>query len=148
MLNNREISEQFEVQVNTLYNWQKSKPKLYKYLQNADYNKVRNKEINVLLSEYSKDIKRSFSIDEINYIIDSPFELVSIEEVKSFQKIFMEKEYKKIPSNSDMILSIYDKILELNIIEKYILYKKVHKLRESNEFTKEEFIDFFKEFID
>ena len=62
MLNNREISQIFEVQINTLYNWQKSKPKLYKYLQNADYNQNRNQEINILLDHldviYANKLKK------------------------------------------------------------------------------------------
>ena len=50
MLTPKEISELFEVQINTLYNWRKSKPKLYSYLQNADYNSKINNEINALLN--------------------------------------------------------------------------------------------------
>lgn len=147
MLNNREISEQYEVQVNTLYNWQKTKPKLYKYLQHADYNKERNREINVLLNEYAKDIKKDFTLDEITYIINSPTQLVSIDEVKNFHKVFIEKEYKQIPSKSDMILGIYDKILSMNIIEKYILYKKIHKYREDDKINSSDIKSFFSEFI-
>lgn len=147
MLNNRQISESFEVQVNTLYNWQKTKPKLYKYLQNADYNKVRNKEINVLLSEYAKEMQKSFKRKEIKYIIESSLELVSIEEVKNFHKLFIENEAKNIPTNSDFILCIYDKILALNIIEKYILYKKIHKIREDKTFSSNDISSYFSEFI-
>jgi len=147
MLNNRQISEHFEVQVNTLYNWQKHKPKLYKYLQNADYNQERNDEINILLSEYSTSIQKEFLIGEIEYLIQSPIKLVSMDEVKNFQKIFIEKEYSHIPTSSDKILSIYDKISGLNIIEKYILYKKVHKIRENNNRTDEDIKLFFQEFI-
>jgi len=148
MLNNRQISENFEVQVNTLYNWQKTKPKLYKYLQNADYNKVRNKEINILLSEYANDIQKHFTLDEIKYLIVSSLELVSIEDVKNFHKLFIEKEYKNIPTQSDLLLSIYDKIGDLNIIEKYILYKKVHKFREDNMLNFNDLDSYFSEFID
>lgn len=147
MLNNREISEHYEVQINTLYNWQKTKPKLYKYLQNADYNKERNNEINILLSEYSKDMQKSFTKEEIECIIESPINLVSIEEVKEFHKIFIEKEYKSIPSKSDLILSIYDKISDLNIIEKYILYKKVHKIRDKEDMDNSNIESLFEEFI-
>ena len=120
MLNNRQISEHFEVQVNTLYNWQKHKPKLYKYLQNADYNQERNDEINILLSEYSTSIQKEFLIEEIQYLIQSPIKLVSMDEVKNFQKIF---------------------------IEKYILYKKIHKIRENKNRTDEDIKIFFQEFI-
>ncbi len=147
MLNNREISELFEVQINTLYNWQKTKPKLYKYLQNADYNYNRNQEINVLLDEYSRDIKKDFLPKEIEYIIKTAVELSSIEDVKIFHKIFIECEYKNIPHNRDNILLIYDKISKLNIIEKYIFYKKIYKYRKNSKFEKNEILKVFKEFL-
>lgn len=147
MLNNREISEQYEVQVNTLYNWQKTKPKLYKYLQHADYNQERNQEINILLSEYSKDIQKEFSIEEIEYLINSNTHLISIDEVKNFCKIFINNEHKNIPLKCELILGIYDKILVMNIIEKYILYKKIHKIRISEETQNLGIKIFFKEFI-
>ncbi len=147
MLNNREISEQFEVQVNTLYNWQKTKPKLFKYLQNADYNSTRNQEINILLSEYSKEIQKEFFFEDIVYIIKSSLIINSIEDIQNIHKIFMECEYKNIPASRDIILSIYDKIRQMNLIEKYILYKKIHKYRESNNLKEQEISTFFKEYI-
>ncbi len=147
MLNNREISEQFEVQINTLYNWQKTKPKLFKYLQNADYNSTRNQEINILLSEYSKEIQKEFLIEDISYIIKSPLTLHSIDDIQNIDKIFMECEYKNIPTCRDIILSIYDKIKQMNLIEKYILYKKIYKYRESSDVKEKDISSFFKEYI-
>lgn len=147
MLSNREISEYFEVQVNTLYNWQKTKPKLYKYLQNADYNFERSNELNILLGEYSKTFQKEFFVDEILYIINSPINFTSIDEIKNIHKIFIEKQYNDIPINRDKILSIYDKLSKLNIIEKYILYKKVHKIRENNNIETAQVTLIFKEFI-
>lgn len=147
MLNNREISELFEVQVNTLYNWQKTKPKLFKYLQNADYNSSRNEEINILLDKYSQDMQKDFTTEEINYIIKSSLELVSIEEVKLFGELFMEKEYKSIPISSKIILSIYDKFKLMNIIEKYIFYKKIYKFREDKKSQNQTVEIYFKEFL-
>ncbi|QFR42510.1 hypothetical protein CVO_08805 [Sulfurimonas sp. CVO] len=143
MLTPKEISNIFEVQINTLYNWQKTKPKLYRYLQNADYNIQQNDEINLLLQEYSSIIKLNFTFEEILYIIDSPMQLLSMEDVKEFQKVFITVEYKNIPKNQ-IILSIYDKILDLNIIEKYILYKKIYKYRQ---FCDLDINEYFKEFI-
>jgi len=147
MLSNREISEYFEVQVNTLYNWQKTKPKLYKYLQNADYNFERSNELNILLGEYSKTFQKEFLVDEILYIINSPINFTSIDEIKNIHKIFIEKQYNDIPTNRDKILSIYDKLSKLNIIQKYILYKKVHKIRENNNIETAQVTLVFKEFI-
>ena len=147
MLNNREISEQFEVQINTLYNWQKTKPKLFKYLQNADYNSSRNEEINILLKEYSNEFQKEFYQEEIIYLIDSKFILNSINDVKNIHKIFIEYEYKNIPLNRDLILSIYEKLLEMNLIEKYIIYKKIYKLRDDSESVDDKILSFFSEFI-
>lgn len=144
MLTPKDICDLFEVQINTLYNWRKTKPKLYSYLQNADYNLKRNKEINVLLDFYSKTFSKSFTLKEISFLIKSDFELVSIEEVDSFQTIFIKSNYKLLTNNSDLILSIYDKINLLNIIEKYILYKKIYTAKDINE---NEIPNFFKEFI-
>lgn len=143
MLTPKEISKIFEVQINTLYNWQKTKPKLYKYLQNADYNMQKNDELNILLQEYSSTIKLNFTTEEILYIINSTMELLSIEDIKEFQKVFITVEYKNIPKNQ-IVLCIYDKILVLNIVEKYILYKKIYKYRQSLDL---DINLFFKEFI-
>ncbi|WP_419770315.1 MAG: hypothetical protein ACNI3C_00540 [Candidatus Marinarcus sp.] len=147
MLSNRKISERFEVQINTLYNWQKTKPTLYRYLQNADYNYERNKEINVLLSEYSKCIQKNFKLEEIEYLIDSSLVVVSIEEIKELHKIFIKNEAKEIASRTDFILDLYEKILHLNIIEKYTLYKKIDKYRRSEILASKDIADFFFEFI-
>ncbi len=147
MLNNRQISELYEVQINTLYNWKKSKPKLYKYLQNADYNKERNEEIHILLSEYSQLIQKNFLLKEVEFLINSSVELVTMDEVKTFEKVFIKHEYKEIPSQLEMVMAIYDKINALNIIEKYILYKKIHKYRNKKEIITESISQMFQEFI-
>jgi predicted Zn-dependent protease len=145
MLNNRQISEIFEVQINTLYNWQKTKPNLHNYLKNADYNFSRNEEINVLLDEYAKTFQKNFSKEEIKYLLESSFELLSIEDIKNFGQIFLKTEYKKIPKQSNMLFGIYDKIGSLNIVEKYILYKKIYKARKIGKDLN--FEEFFKEFL-
>ena len=147
MLNNREISEIFEVQVNTLYNWQKAKPKLFKYLQNADYNSSRNEEINILLKEYSKDIQKEFNIEDILYIINSSMILNSIDDIKNIHKIFISYEYKNIPVSRDKILAIYDKVIQMNLIEKYILYKKIYRYRSQSELKESDIPSLFSEFI-
>jgi predicted Zn-dependent protease len=145
MLNNRQISEIFEVQINTLYNWQKSKPNLHNYLKNADYNFSRNEEINILLDEYSKTFQKNFSKEELEYLVESSFELLSIEDIKNFGKAFLKMEYKKIPKQSNFLFGMYDKISTLNIIEKYILYKKIYRARKIGKDLN--FEEFFKEFL-
>jgi hypothetical protein len=145
LLTPKEISQRFEVQLNTLYNWRKTKPKLFAYLQNADYNYQRSNEINVLLDFYSKDIQKNFIKDEIYFIVDSDFEVNSIEEVENIEALFIKYNYKLLPTKNEFILSIYNKLKELNIIEKYIFYKKIYKYRQNKELIVDEF---FKEFLE
>jgi hypothetical protein len=149
MLNNREISNKFEVQVNTLYNWQKSKPKLYAYLQHADYNKERNEEINILLEYYAKkSINKDFSVEEVHYIINSDINPHTIEEIDDLHKIFITLEAKNLSIKSDFLLKIYDKFHTMNIIEKYIFYKKVYKIRDKeSSYSKEKIEQHFKEYL-
>ena len=144
MLTPKEISSLFEVQVNTLYNWRKTKPKLYSYLQNADYNSEINNEINILLEYFSKTIQKEFSIKEIDFLIVSDYELTSIDEVNEFQEHFIKANYKLLVTNHKFVLNIYDKIKELTIIEKYLLYKKIYKVRQVGDQNRAEF---FKEFL-
>ncbi|WP_321315502.1 hypothetical protein [Halarcobacter sp.] len=144
MLTPKEISQLFEVQVNTLYNWRKSKPKLYSYLQNADYNSKINNEINALLKYFSNTIQKYFTLKEIDFLIINDFELNSIEEVNEFQDYFIKANYKILPTKHKFVLNIYNKIKELNIVEKYLLYKKVFKIRK---FGDKDRAVYFKEFL-
>lgn len=144
MLSPKEISQLFEVQINTLYNWRKTKPKLYAYLQNADYNSKINTEINILLESYGKTISKDFTLKEIDYLIVSEYELLSIEEVDAFHEIFIRTNATQLASNTKFILSVYDKLKALSIIDKYLLYKKIYKVRQVGDKDR---ATFFKEFI-
>ncbi|XPV70312.1 MAG: hypothetical protein ACNI25_06975 [Halarcobacter sp.] len=144
MLTPKEISDLFEVQVNTLYNWKKSKPKLFAYLQNADYNSKINNEINALLDYFSKTIQKDFTLKEIDFLIISDFELNSIEEVNEFQEYFIKANYKILITKHKFVLNIYDKLKVLNVVEKYLLYKKIFKVRKFGDKNRAEF---FSEFI-
>jgi transposase len=148
VLNNREISERFEVQINTLYNWQKSKPKLYSYLQHADYHDERHQEINILLAHYSKSINRDFSVEEIHYIINSDIELHSIDEIEKIQKVFITHEAKNLSIKSTFLLHIYDKLQAMNLIEKYIFYKHIFRIREKERtFDAKKIQEYFSEYL-
>ena len=129
MMTNRQISENFEVQINTLYNWRKSKPRLYKYLQNADYNFEQTKEINVLLSRFAEEIHYDFSAEEILAVVESKFEAKSIDDIENLERYFIKEHAKRLAKESDFLLGIYNKIHAMNIVEKYIFYKRVHNLR-------------------
>ena len=145
MLTPKEITEIFEVQLNTLYNWRKSKPKLFSYLQNADFHLSKVEEMNILLQSYRKDMpQKTFSKEEILFILDSPLELNSIEEVEIFDKKFISYHHKELSLKPDFILSVYEKIKSLNLIEKYILYKIVFRVRKEKSFSVEKE---FKEFL-
>lgn len=144
MLSPKEISQLFEVQINTLYNWRKTKPKLYAYLQNADYNSKINTEINILLESYAQSIQKDFTLKEIDFLIVSDFELVSIEEVNEFHEIFICTNASQLGTDTKFILSIYDKLKALSIIDKYLLYKKIYKVRQVGDKDR---ATFFKEFI-
>ena len=91
-------------------------------------------------------MKGSFSLEEISFLLETSIDFVSIEEIKYFEKSLLKVEYKQIPKYGDIIFSIYDNLLSMNVIEKYILYKRIYKFRYENLPAKDvEY--FFKEFI-
>ena len=148
MLSNKEISQNFEVQINTLYNWRKAKPKLYRYLRNADYNFEQSKEINVLLERFSADIDARFFVDEILFFVLSEVEAKSIDDVENIERLFIIKHHKELSKDADLLLSIYDKLSSMGIIEKYIFYKRSHNLRAEQKKLDEAAIkEYFSEFL-
>jgi len=148
MLSNKEISQNFEVQINTLYNWRKTKPKLYRYLRNADYNFEQSKEINVLLERFSADIDARFFVDEVLFFVLSDVEAKSIDDVENIERLFIIKHHKELSKDADLLLSIYDKLSSIGIIEKYIFYKRSHNLRaEQKKVDKAVIKEYFSEFL-
>ncbi len=138
MLTPKEITEIFEVQLNTLYNWRKSKPKLFSYLQNADFHLSKVEEMNVLLQSYQNQMEQKyFNKMQIAFIVSSSLELNSLEEVEVYEKKFIAFHHRDLSVNSDLILAIYENIKNLNLIEKYILYKKVFRVRKEKEYNLE-----------
>ncbi len=150
MLSNKEISQNFEVQISTLYNWRKTKPKLYRYLQNADYNFEQSKEINVLLKRFAKEIKSSMSIEEIKLFIESRYEAKTIDEIENMHKGLLQQHHKElIGEKRELYFGIYDKISTLNIIEKYIFYKRIYNIRQKKEQIENHHIqEYFEEFLE
>jgi hypothetical protein len=148
MLTNRQISENFEVQINTLYNWRKSKPRLYRYLQNADYNFEQSKEINVLLDRFAREIRGDFTPKEIQEVIVSKFEARSIDDIEHMEFYFVKEHAKRLAKEGMFLLGVYDSIHALGIIEKYIFYKRVHNFRsEKREPTVENIRGYFDVFV-
>ena len=149
MLSNKEISENFEVQISTLYNWRKTKPRLYRYLKNADYNFEQSKEINILLDRFAKEISGELKSEEIEFFINTKFEAQSIDDIENMPKLLLIQHNKEIAGkNGPLLFGLYDKLRDMNIIEKYIFYKRVYNIRaEQNKITKELIEEYFQEFL-
>ncbi|WP_456428453.1 hypothetical protein [Nitratifractor sp.] len=151
MLSNREISQNFEVQISTLYNWRKTKPKLYRYLRNADFNFEQTKEINILLKRFAREIHCDLSVPEIRLFIDSKFEAKSIDEIEEMHRGLLQLHHKELTGEeAPLYFGFYEKVARMNIIEKYILYKRVHNLRaEKREEISDDLIrEYFEEFLE
>ncbi len=148
MLSNKEISQNFEVQINTLYNWRKSKPKLYRYLRNADYNFEQSKEINILLKRFAKEIQGAFLVEEIIFFVKSEVEARSIDDVEHIERLFILAHQKVLHKESVLLFTIYDKLSNMGIIEKYIFYKRAYNLRAEQTRVNENVIrEYFEEFL-
>ena len=151
MLSNREISKNFEVQISTLYNWRKTKPRLYKYLRNADFNFEQTKEINVLLKRFAREIECDLSVAEIRNFIESKFEARSIDEIEEMHRTLLQQHHKELGgARGPLYFGFYDKVSKMNIIEKYILYKRVHNLRaekKEEEISDDLIREYFEEFL-
>ena len=149
MLSNREITQNFEVQISTLYNWRKTKPRLYRYLQNADFNFEQTKEINILLKRFALEIDCDLSVPEIRIFIESKFEARNIDEIEAMHRLLLQLHHRELGGRKGpLYFGFYDKVTRMNIVEKYILYKRVHNLRaEGREITDEVIREYFREFL-
>jgi len=148
MLSNKEIAQIFEVQLSTLYNWRKSKPKLYRYLQNVDYNFEQSKEINILLNRFAKEITPKLRIKDISFIIKSNFEAKNMDEIEYIHRYLIAQYKDKLDSKDSIVFDIYDRLVAMNIIEKYILYKRIYNFRaEKLKLTDSSVKEYFNEFI-
>ena len=148
MLSNKEIAQIFEVQLSTLYNWRKTKPKLYRYLQNVDYNFEQSKEINILLNRFAKEIKPKLTIRDISFLIESDFEAKNMDEIEYMHRYLIALYKDKLDNKDNIIFEIYEKVANMNIIEKYILYKRIYNFRaEKKEPSDKNIKEYFEEFI-
>jgi polyphosphate kinase len=146
MLSNREIAQNFEVRISTLYNWRKTKPRLYRYLQNADYNFEQTKEINILLDRLAKEIEGEMTPMEIRFVIHSRFEAKNLDEIERMHRMLLRMHHKDL--DSEMIFDLYEHIAAMSLIEKYIFYKRVYHFRqERREDSDEEIRSYFAEFM-
>ncbi|WP_457606474.1 hypothetical protein [Nitratifractor sp.] len=149
MLSNREISQNFEVRISTLYNWRKTKPRLYRYLRNADYNFEQSREINILLKRFAREIECDLTVEEIRIFLESKFEARSIDEIEEMHRLLLQLHHKELTGEqAPLYFGFYEKVAQMNIIERYILYKRVHNLRaEKREIDEETIREYFEEFL-
>ena len=128
MLSKKEISEKFEVTRTTLHNWKTSKPNLYNLLLNSDGSNNELRELTIILEKYSKTINFNFSTEEIEYILKLNLENY-LENIEKLHTIYIEQTSKELKENSEFILSIYQKIRNLNIIERYIFISRIKSIK-------------------
>lgn len=146
MLTNTDILNKFEITKGTLYNWIKTKPKLYTYLQNADDKYLDYRTLAIVVEKYSKTIKKNFLFDEIEFILSLNLEFKTIENIEN-----LHISYAQNIKNSSFTLGIFTKLQNLNLLDKYIFSQRIKSISLKTNISKEEKIEitrhYFKEFL-
>lgn len=124
----KDIISKYEVSRATLHNWKTTKPNLYNLLLNPEDTNEKLRDINIVLEKYSKTIKSSFSEDDILFILNLSLENF-VNEIEKLHTIYIEQTAKELKENSEFVLSIYQKIQDLNLIERYIFILRIKSLR-------------------
>ena len=145
----KDIISKFEVTRATLHNWKRTKPNLYDYLfayKNQNNAQKHYRELTIILQKYAKEsIDPIFSYEEIYFLYKKEF---GLEDAQNLQSLFIHSCKDEFEDNFEYIIDIYNKIKNLNIVEKYILSSKLKKLKESREIiTKGYIVHHFKEFL-
>lgn len=128
MLSKKEISEKFEVTRTTLYNWKTTKPNLYDLLLNSDGSNDKVREIKIILEKYSKTIISDFLLEDIEFILNLNLEN-NLDDIEKLHTIYIEQTSKDLKQNSEFILSIYQKIQSLNVVERYIFISRIKSIK-------------------
>lgn len=152
MIQIKDVIDKFEVSRATFHNWKKTKPNLYSYLlnykdSNMEVGKLR--EINIVLEKYAKEsIKPIFTYNEISFICTNE---LTFERVEDLEAAFIKSYKDTISDNFDFIIGIYNKIKNLNIVEKYIFSERLRivskKIKIKKDEKKELLTHYFREFI-
>ena len=146
MLKNKDILEKFEITKSTLYQWKNTKPNLYTYLQNADNHYSNYRTLAIIIEKYSKEIKKDFLIEEIEFILSLNFPITTPEEIENLHHLYAQK-----IKNSPFTLGIFTKLQNLNLLEKYIFAQRITALNKKQFASKEDKIEltrrYFKEFL-
>jgi len=148
----KDVVDKFEVSRATFHNWKKTKPNLYSYLLNykdSDIEVGKVREINIVLEKYAKEsIKPIFTYNEISFICTNEF---TFERVEDLEAAFIKSHKDTISDNFDFIIEIYNKIKNLNIVEKYIFSERLRivskKIKIKKDEKKELLTHYFREFI-
>ena len=124
----KDIISKYEVTRATLHNWKTTKPNLYNLLLNPEDTNEKLRDINIVLEKYSKTIKSTFSEDDILFILNLSLENF-INEIEKLHTIYIEQTAKELKENSEFVLAVYQKIKDLNLIERYIFISRIKSLR-------------------
>ncbi|CAM3897285.1 hypothetical protein [Arcobacter cloacae] len=124
----KDIINKYEVSRATLHNWKTTKPNLYNLLLNPEATNEKLRDINIVLEKYSRTIKCSFDEDDILFILNLTLENF-IDDIERLHTIYIEQTSKELKEKSEFILSIYQKIQNLNLIERYIFISRIKSLR-------------------
>ena len=118
-------------------------------LLHSDSSNNELREITIILEKYSKTIKSQFEIEEVEFILDLDLKNY-LEEIERLHTIYIEQTSKDLKQNSELILTIYQKIQNLNIIERYIFISRIKSVKKQKTKEKELKIAikyYFKEFL-
>ena len=124
----KDIISKYEVTRATLHNWKTTKPNLYNLLLNPEDTNEKLRDINIVLEKYSKTIKSTFSEDDILFILNLSLENF-VNEIEKLHTIYIEQTAKELKENSEFVLTVYQKIQDLNLIERYIFILRIKSLR-------------------
>ena len=124
----KDIVSKYEVTRATLRNWKTTKPNLYNLLLNPEDTNEKLRDINIVLEKYSKTIKSTFSEDDILFILNLSLENF-VNEIEKLDTIYIEQTAKELKENSEFVLNVYQKIQDLNLIERYIFILRIKSLR-------------------
>jgi len=124
----KDIVSKYEVTRATLHNWKTTKPNLYNLLLNPEDTNEKLRDINIVLEKYSKTIKSTFSEDDILFILNLSLENF-VNEIEKLHTIYIEQTAKELKENSEFVLAVYQKIQDLNLIERYIFILRIKSLR-------------------
>lgn len=133
MLKTGKITEKYEITRYTLNNWKTTKPNLYNLIKTSDDAYEKYRDTSIILEEYAKTtINKIFSFDEIKFIYEKNLIFNNVNDIIEISTIYSATIIKDIKSNSKFVLGIYQKIEQLNIVEKYIFVNRLQIIKGKN----------------